>query len=152
MTSFEKTVVVSFSQKQMYELVADVASYPDFLPWCHRVDILESHDQSKLVRIGLQHKPPLQLSLTTLATFDPDNSLQLKLTEGSFLSAFEGEWRFSPLPGDQQHPEHCRIVFTVRYRFANVLLKMALAPFFSMVVHMLPTLFIHRAREIYLSS
>ncbi|MCU5774328.1 type II toxin-antitoxin system RatA family toxin [Erwiniaceae bacterium BAC15a-03b] len=144
MTSFEKTEVVAFSQQQMYQLVADVAAYPDFLPWCHRVEILDSHNNTKRVRIGLQHKPPLQLSLTTVATFDPDNSLHLKLSEGSFLSAFEGEWRFTALSAQQ-----CSITFTVSYRFANPLLKLALAPFFSMVVRMLPGLFIRRAQDIY---
>ena len=54
MTTFEKTMQVAFSQQQMYQLVADVAAYPAFLPWCGRVDIFAEEDGGKRVRIELQ--------------------------------------------------------------------------------------------------
>lgn len=143
MTSFEKTMVVGYSQQQMYQLVADVASYPQFLPWCQRVEITGIDNNNKRVRIVLQHRGPMPLSITTRATFQPDNALFLQLTEGSFLSSFTGEWHF------RQTGEHCHIRFSVRYRFTNRLLKLALSPFFALVVKMMPELFIQRAHKIY---
>ena len=32
---------VAISQKELYQLVADVENYPKFLPWCHSVTIIE---------------------------------------------------------------------------------------------------------------
>lgn len=150
MTVFEKNLIVNYSQQQMYALVADVAAYPDFLPWCQRVEILSNEEDNKLVRLVLQYKTPLPLSITTRAAFRPPCSLELQMVEGSFLSAFHGSWHFTPLPsgGTQQ----CRVTFRVSYRFANPLLRVALAPFFSMVVRMLPALFISRAQQIYPSG
>ncbi|WP_437615268.1 type II toxin-antitoxin system RatA family toxin [Erwinia sp. V71] len=144
MTTFEKTMQVAFSQQQMYQLVADVAAYPEFLPWCRRVEILTDEDGGKRVRIELQQPHPVPLSITTHATFDPPAALNLQLVEGSFLSAFRGEWHFSPLTAGS-----CQVTFRVSYRFSNRLMKMALSPFFNMVVSMMPQLFLRRARRIY---
>ncbi len=146
MISFEKTLLVNFSQRQMYDLIANVADYPQFLPWCQEVEILENQPESKLVRIGVRHQRLPQLNLTTRATFNPLTSLHLKQVAGSFLAAFEGNWQFAP---DPHHPEHCSVTFTVQYRFSNALMKLALAPFFALLVRMLPELFIQRAEHIY---
>ncbi len=145
MTSFEKVALVPFSQKEMYDLVANVAAYPDFLPWCHQVDILDSGVNSQVVRIVLsQHR--LNLSLTTLATFQPETSLHLKQVEASFLSSFEGQWDFAPATDT---PVACHVTFTVNYCFPNFMAELALSPFFGMVVRMLPSLFINQAHKIY---
>lgn len=146
MITFEKTMLVNFSQGQMYDLVADVAAYPEFLPWCQEVEIVEDQPERKLVRIGVRHSRLPQLNLTTRATFHPHSSLHLKQVSGSFLAAFEGDWRFAP---DPDHPGQCTVTFIVHYRFSNALLKLALAPFFALLVRMLPELFVQRAEQIY---
>ena len=147
MITFEKTMQVNFSQSQMYDLVADVAAYPEFLPWCEEVEVVESQPASKLVRIGVRHQRLPQLNLTTRATFHPHTSLHLKQVSGSFLAAFEGDWQFAP--GESADPQQCSVTFVVRYRFSNALLKLALAPFFALLVRMLPELFVQRAEQIY---
>lgn len=144
MTTFAKRVQVNFSQSQMYNLVADVAAYPAFLPWCRQVEILEEGPDKKLVRIGMRVQQFPALSLTTKATFQPQSSLHLRLVSGSFLSQFEGDWFFAP-----QGEEACIVTFTTKYRFANGLLKLTLSPFFSLLVSRLPGLFIRRAEALY---
>ena len=37
---FEKKIV-NFTAKQMYELVADIDNYREFLPWCNDSKIIE---------------------------------------------------------------------------------------------------------------
>jgi len=148
MTTFEKRIQVSFSQRQMYELVADVAAYPEFLPWCSQVEILNQQDDSQLVRIGLRYQQLPQLSLTTRATFHPHTSLHLRLVSGSFLAAFSGDWFFAPC----SEGAGCIVTFRVTYRFSGRLLKLALSPFFSLMVSMLPDRFIQRAEKIYSSA
>ena len=144
MTTFEKRIQVNFSQNQMYNLVADVAAYPEFIPWCRQVAILDNQPDVKLVRIGLRFKQLPELSLTTRATFHPAASLHLRLVSGSFLSQFEGDWHF-----EASGEETCLVTFVVKYRFANGLFRLTLAPFFSLMVSMLPGIFIQRAKEIY---
>jgi len=41
MADVNKTVLIGHSAERMFSLVTDVASYPDFLPWCGGVDIYE---------------------------------------------------------------------------------------------------------------
>ncbi|WP_158783624.1 type II toxin-antitoxin system RatA family toxin [Pantoea sp. BAV 3049] len=151
MTTFEKTMLVNFSQNQMYNLVADVSAYPEFLPWCQQVEILEVQPGSKVVRIGVSHPRLPRLNLTTRATFHPDTSLLLKQVSGSFLAAFEGHWQFAcnnnADGADSMH--QCSVTFTVSYRFSNALMKLALSPFFAVLVRMLPELFVQRAAQVY---
>ncbi|WP_380179064.1 type II toxin-antitoxin system RatA family toxin [Kalamiella sp. sgz302252] len=144
MTTFEKRVQVNFSQEQMYNLVADVAAYPEFLPWCRQVDIQGSEPDHKLVRIGMRFQQLPEISLTTRAAFHPPASLQLRLIAGSFLSQFEGDWFF-----EARGEKSCMVTFIAKYHFANGLLGLSLAPFFRLMVTMLPERFIRRAEEIY---
>ena len=45
MADVQKTVLIRHSAEQMFDLVTDVADYPNFLPWCGGVEI-DRHDES----------------------------------------------------------------------------------------------------------
>jgi hypothetical protein len=42
MQRVHKSVLVPYSARQMFDLVDDVARYPEFLPWCGGSEVLES--------------------------------------------------------------------------------------------------------------
>ena len=41
MKHVKKSVLLWYSPHEMYELVIDVEAYPEFLPWCERVEVAE---------------------------------------------------------------------------------------------------------------
>ena len=48
--------ILPYSQAQMYELVADVERYPEFLPWCQRAVIHEKNEHRMLAELTIGYK------------------------------------------------------------------------------------------------
>ena len=46
MHKYSNSIVLPFSAQQLYEIVIDVESYPDFLPWCLSSRIVEKIDDN----------------------------------------------------------------------------------------------------------
>jgi ribosome-associated toxin RatA of RatAB toxin-antitoxin module len=53
MKTVEKSVLIWFSAREMFDLIVDVPSYPQFLPWCDKADILTTTDDGMTARIGM---------------------------------------------------------------------------------------------------
>ena len=53
MKTVEKSVLIWFTAQEMFDLVVDVASYPQFLPWCDQTHILNLEEQGMTARIGM---------------------------------------------------------------------------------------------------
>ena len=49
MTAYKEKVVVPYTTQQMYDLVAQVERYPEFLPWCIGARILKRETDRKSV-------------------------------------------------------------------------------------------------------
>jgi len=56
MADVNKTVLIGHSAERMYSLVTDVASYPEFLPWCGGVDIYEQTETVLDAKIKIHFK------------------------------------------------------------------------------------------------
>ena len=46
MAQVKKTVLIEHSAGQMFLLVDEVLKYPEFLPWCGGVDLLQQNDET----------------------------------------------------------------------------------------------------------
>ncbi len=53
MTEIHRSAQVPYGAAQMYALVTDVASYPQFLPWCDNVEVLQESDAEVQARVSL---------------------------------------------------------------------------------------------------
>ncbi len=104
MKHVKKSVLLWYSAHEIYELVVDVESYPKFLPWCERAEILERNADGLTARLHLAYSG-LRHAFTTRNVHVPDRSVQVALVDGPF-SQLDGLWRFVPLPvpGADAHP------------------------------------------------
>jgi len=80
----------------MYDLVADVSDYPEFISWCDKVDTEVLSENSVKVRLSILYKRTINLSFTTINTNTPEQSIDMKLADGPF-SSLSGHWYFKPL-------------------------------------------------------
>ncbi len=156
MKSFERTALIWYSPRQMYDLVADVAAYPAFLPGCRQVDILQSDPGAMLVRMTIEYMG-LNLGFTTQAILDPGKSLSMKLVDGPF-SSFEGNWTFSSpasvspaaaSAAGPQAPEGCHICFVLNFDFSSRLLEASVSPVIGSVAGLAMDAFVERAEALY---
>ena len=101
MRELHRTVIVPYTPAQMFDLVADVERYPEFVPWCADAQLLARDDDELTGRLEMA-MGPLTGGLTTRNRLDPPEAMTLELVEGPF-SELHGDWRFKPL-GDCRLP------------------------------------------------
>lgn len=148
MKQVRKSVLLWYSPAEMFRLVVDVAAYPQFLPWCERGEVLETHADGMTARIHMA-LAGLRQAFTTRNVHEGHERVTLKLVDGPF-SVLEGEWRFTALmrPGETAGSA-CRIEFTLRYAFASKPLALVLSPVFDKVASTLVDAFVQRAEAVY---
>ena len=152
MKHVKKSVLLWYSAHEIYELVVDVESYPKFLPWCERAEIVERNPDGPVARLHLAYSG-LRHAFTTRNVQVPDASVRIALVDGPF-SLLDGFWRFVPLPvpGAAAYPgtaAACRIEFELRYAFANGLLDAAISPVFDRIASTFVDSFVRRAEQVY---
>ena len=152
MKHVKKSVLLWYSAHEIYELVTDVESYPAFLPWCARAEVLQRDEQGLTARLHLAYSG-LSQAFTTRNVQVPDTSVHIGLVDGPF-SLLEGFWKFVPLavPGASTNPASqsaCKIEFELRYAFANGLLDAAISPVFDRVANTLVDAFVKRAEQVH---
>ena len=67
MPTIERSALVPFTAQQMYQLVNDVESYPEFLPWCSGGTVLEDSAEVRVARVDIS-KGPVSYTHLTLPT------------------------------------------------------------------------------------
>jgi ribosome-associated toxin RatA of RatAB toxin-antitoxin module len=149
LSSIHKSVLIWYSARQMFDLVSDVASYSQFLPWCDKAQVLEKHVDGQTAEIGLNFKG-LRQSFSTRNTYTrlPDGTLEdrLALVKGPF-SQLDGVWRFTPV-GDISL-SCCKIELQLSYDFDNAAMAALVGPVFDRIATSLVDAFVQRAETVY---
>ena len=126
MTIVSTSSKLKYSPSEMYDLVNDVTSYPNYIPMCSEVRLISSTPDKLRASITMS-KGKIKLSFTTENTMQIGRSIQMRLVEGPFKK-LNGLWLFDPL-GDAG----CSVTFRLEFEFANALLSMAFGGFFREV-------------------
>jgi len=145
MKTVHKSVLIWYSAAEMFALVTDVASYPQFLPWCDRASVLDETEGGMTARVGISIAG-LSQSFTTRNAHEKDRKVSLKLVDGPF-SKLDGHWDFHPLGNGSQRA--CKVDFTLRYDFDNAALAALVGPVFDKIAGSLVDAFVKRAADVY---
>lgn len=145
MKTVHKSVLIWYSAAEMFSLVTDVASYPQFLPWCDEAAVIEENAHGMTARIGLG-MAGLKQSFTTRNTHVKDRKVSLKLVDGPF-SQLDGQWDFTPVGKGTERA--CKIEFSLRYDFDNAALAAMVGPVFDKIAGSLVDAFVKRAGQVY---
>lgn len=142
MHKVQRSVLVPFSAAQMFDLVAAVDKYPEFMPWCGGAEVLSHSDNSMRASITISFAG-LRQTFTTQNTHEYPTAIHLSLVDGPF-SSLDGHWRFQPLD-----EEACKVLFTMEYAFANRGLEMLVGPVFNRIATTFIDAFTQRAEQLY---
>ena len=137
--------LVPYTSAEMFELVDDVASYPQFLPWCKSATVRSREGDEVKATVELANGA-IQKSFTTLNRNQKNKMIQMRLVEGPFHH-LEGFWRFDSL-GDESD-RACKVSLDLEYEFSNTLLAMTVGPVFNQVANKLVDAFSQRAEVVY---
>ena len=142
MKRIARSALVEHAAPQMYALVADIESYPQFLPWCRAVRVGERSAQRTVATLAVGLKG-LRYELTTRNENRPHEAIELQLLRGPFRH-FAAHWRFTAL-GERA----ARIEFAMEYEFAGALVSRALGPLFETIADTMVDAFKRRADAVY---
>jgi ribosome-associated toxin RatA of RatAB toxin-antitoxin module len=136
----ERSVLVPFSSRQMFELVAAVEDYPGFLPWCVGTRLRPHVDGSVDASIDIRFRGA-RGTFTTRNLHVPHS--RMELVDGPFRR-LSGEWTFRQLRDDA-----CRVHLSLQYQFAAGVLGRAIAPVFEVIATSMVDSFTRRAEEVH---
>ena len=94
MPQIYKTKRLPYSCAQMFDLVADVEKYPQFVPWCSAARLIRKTDRELVATLTAQ-KGAFSKSFTTNNTFVYPQWMDIQLQEG-FFKRLHGRWEFTP--------------------------------------------------------
>lgn len=142
MPQINRTALVPYSAEQMYNLVNDVDSYPEFIPGCTGSRVLESGPTQMTAAVEVS-KAGISKTFTTRNTLDSNQSILMHLVDGPFKKLIGG-WKFTPLGQDA-----CKIEFQLDFEFTNMLIEIAFGRIFKELAASMVQAFTTRAKEVY---
>jgi ribosome-associated toxin RatA of RatAB toxin-antitoxin module len=138
----DRSVLLPYSAQQMYDLVADVKSYPQFLPWCAGVHLKYRPDGTLEARLDLDYRG-VRSHFTTHNRQAAPESIHMHLLDGPFRR-LDGHWHFKPLAN-----QGCKVQLRLQYQFAAGLLGRAIQPVFEFIAGSQIEAFSRRAEALY---
>ena len=142
MPQIERSALVFYSCQQMYQLVNDVPSYPQFLPGCSHAVVLSSTDTEQTARLDIS-KAGITQSFTTRNTLEPFQRIGMELVDGPF-KFLRGGWRFVPL-----NDQACKVVLELEFEFSSKLIEFAFGKVFNELTAAMVQAFTNRAKQVY---
>ena len=117
MISFKKNKNLSHPVKKIYNLVADVKKYPDFLPWCKNIIIKKKTKKYILteVKVGFQNINERYVCKVLLC---PQKRITLDYISGPF-EYLEIDWKFKKISKNKTD-----VNFSCNFKFKSIFLRL----------------------------
>jgi coenzyme Q-binding protein COQ10 len=142
MTAHKERVIVPYTAEQMYDLVAGVERYPEFLPWCIGARILRRESNILYAELIIGWKV-LRERFTSKVVLKPPYAVEFDYTNGP-LKYLHGDWRFTPAPQGGAIVE-----FQVDFEFKSKALSLVMGGVFTELVHRMVGAYEARANQLY---
>lgn len=130
------------TQAQLFELVADVARYPEFLPWCVGARVREQSDDVVTADLVIGYKLFRERFTSTVTLSRPDR-IDVAYFNGPFRY-LNNHWIFEP-----EGEDTCTIDFYVDFEFRSRLMQKLIGVVFNQAVRRMIRAFEARANDIY---
>ena len=131
-----------YSAEQLFDLVADVERYPEFLPWCVGARIRERKDNLIVADLLIGFRM-IRERFTSRVTLDRPRRVDVAYSEGPF-KYLDNHWIFLP-----QEDGGCIIDFHVDFEFRSRMLQKIIEVLFNEAVRRMVSAFEARARKLY---
>ena len=133
-----------YSAEQMFDLVADVARYPEFLPWVvgTRVRSNSATDMTADMLVGFN---ALREKFTSRVVKVRPTMIEVFYLDGP-MRDLDNIWKFRPTP------EGCEVDFAVSFTFRNAVFEALAGQYFDRAFRKMVSAFETRADQLYGSN
>lgn len=133
--------IIPYSVEKLFDLVADVDKYPEFLPWCTRAIVRSRTDEELIADLAIGFGP-FRESYTSRVTLERPHRIIVRHERGPF-KRLKNVWTFTP------DPQGCCVEFFIDFEFRSSLLSNAVGMVFNEGVRLMVRAFMARAEKIY---
>ncbi len=148
MPSFKSSRRVAHKPDDMFDLVADVEHYPEFVPLCQALSVRKRSEDAEGrqvilcdMRVGYK---AIRERLVSRVTLDRENrKILVEYVEGPF-SHLENQWNFEP-----DGEAGCRVEFSIDYAFSSRMLAVLMGAMFDTAFRKFSDAFVARANLVY---
>lgn len=134
-----------YSSEQMFDLVADVGRYDEFLPWVVAVRV-RSDSAAEMTADLLVGFKSLREKFTSRVVKDRPRSIEVHYLDGP-MRDLDNRWDFRPVTS-----QSCEIEFRVDFAFRNRVFEALAGQYFDRAFRRMVAAFERRAQELYGSS
>lgn len=145
MPAIRETTTLPYSAEQMFDLVADVARYDEFLPWVVGVRI-KSESESEMIADLLVGFKALREKFTSKVLKNRPHSIEVIYLDGP-MKDLDNCWTFRPLPDGG-----CEVDFSVDFTFRSRIFEALAGQYMDRAFHKMVAAFEERAAQLYGSS
>jgi coenzyme Q-binding protein COQ10 len=148
MTSVQTTKLVRYPWSDLFNLVLDVKSYPEFVPHCHAVRLLSRKMEEPGMTIIVSRMTvgfsAFEVGYSNRTTGDAiGRRISVEALDGP-LRYLRAVWRFEPRDED-----HTQLHFSVNYEFSNPVLAVVASHVFNAMFGEILNAFERRAAELF---
>ena len=131
-----------YTPEQLFDLVADVEKYPEFLPWCISSKITKCDKNVIYADLVIGYKM-VREKFGSKVTLDRPNLIHVEYLSGP-MKYLSNHWRFIAEPDSS-----CTIDFHVDFEFKNAIFRRLMGLFFNEAVRRMVAAFEARAKALY---
>tara|TARA_R110000751_G_scaffold191217_2_gene296913 strand:- start:32795 stop:33253 length:459 start_codon:yes stop_codon:yes gene_type:complete len=147
MPKFDTTRIVAHRPDQMFDLVADIEKYPEFLPLCEDLKIRSRKERGDVVLLiadmTIGYKAIRETFTSQVLLKPTDSIIDVKYLDGPFRY-LNNRWTFSDQPDGG-----CTVSFFIDYEFKSRMLGIVMGTMFDRAFRMFAEAFEKRADTIY---
>ncbi len=145
MPKHSETRRLPYTPEQMFDLVADVRRYPEFLPWVSAMRVRKDTPDETLADMIVGFKG-MRETFTSKVTKQCPETIRVEYIEGP-LKYLNNDWRFRP---DGENA--CLVDFSVDFAFKNRMFEMLAGQVFGVALRRMIGAFEERAAKLYGAS
>ncbi len=142
MVGIRETRRLPYSAEQMFDLVADVKRYGEFLPWVIATRV-RSDSETEMVADMVVGFKSIRESFTSRVTKNRPNEIAVHYVDGP-LEDLDNIWTFRPIDENS-----CEIDFLVDFQFKNRVFQALAGQYFDRAFRKMVAAFEQRAHELY---
>lgn len=141
MPKYTEQRILPYQPEQVFQVVADVSSYPDFLPWCvgARVQTRTKTDLRAELTIGFGI---FRESFTSYVALEDPSTITVRYEHGPFRY-LHNQWVFL------SHEQGCHVKFFVDFELRSLLLQAAIGAVFTEATRRMVFAFTERLKTVY---
>ena len=129
---------INIDIQTIFNLINDIESYPNYLPWCTSAKVIKESDNVVVGKIYIS-KSFIKWNFSTKNTIVKNRSITLQFVDGPFEN-LDGKWLFSSLDD-----HNTKVSLEINYKFKSSLIELSIEPIFTSIMNSILKSFVQQA-------